>query len=62
MAQGEDSANLKIGREVSLRRIDDFYLFTVKSHLQAMQDSFMRLLRRATASPATDEGAADNKL
>jgi len=62
MAQGEDSANLKIGREVSIRRIDDLYLFTVKGHLQAMQDSFMRLLRRATASPAADEGAADNKL
>jgi acetyl-CoA C-acetyltransferase len=61
MAQGEDNGNLKIGREVSLRRIDDFYLFTVKSHLQAMQDSFMRLLRRATLAPGADQSAVNSK-
>ena len=61
MAQGEDNGNLKIGREVSLRRIDDYYLFTVKSHLQAMQDSFMRLLRRATPAPGGDQSAANSK-
>jgi acetyl-CoA C-acetyltransferase len=62
IAQGEDSANLKIGREVSLRRIEDYYLFTVKSHLQAMQDSFLRLLRRATAPHDRDQSAPSGKL
>jgi acetyl-CoA C-acetyltransferase len=59
MAQGEDNVQLKIGREVYLRRIDDFYLFTVKSQLQKVQESFKRLLRRGAASPAKKESPAE---
>jgi acetyl-CoA C-acetyltransferase len=47
MAQGEDNVQLKIGREVYLRRIDDVCLFTVKSQLQKVHESLKRLLRRA---------------
>ena len=62
MAQGEDSEHLKIGREVYLRRIDDFYLFTVKSHLQKVQDSLKKLLQRRVASPSKEKNPVDNKL
>jgi acetyl-CoA C-acetyltransferase len=61
MAQGEDITHLKIGREVYLRRLDDFYLFTVKSQLQKVQESLKRLLRRGAASPARAENAAEEK-
>jgi hypothetical protein len=47
MAQGEENdPALKIGREVYLRRIDGLYLFTVKSHMQRVQEAFTKLLRR----------------
>lgn len=47
MAQGEENdPALKIGREVYLRRIDGLYLFTVKSHIQRVQEAFTKLLRR----------------
>jgi hypothetical protein len=62
MAQGEDSVQLKIGREVYFRRMDDFYLFTVKSQLQKVQESLKRLLRRGTASQAKEERPAEKKL
>ena len=62
MAQGEDNVQLKIGREVYLRRIDDFYLFTVKSQLQKVQESLKRLLRRGAASPSKEESPAEKKL
>ncbi len=62
MAQGEDNVQLKIGREVYLRRIDDFYLFTVKSQLQKVQESLKRLLRRGAASPAKKESPVEKKL
>jgi acetyl-CoA C-acetyltransferase len=62
MAQGEDSSHLKIGREVYLRRIDDFYLFTVKSQLQKVQESLKRLLRRRVAPPSKEEEPVGNKL
>ncbi len=62
MAQGEDHVQLKIGREVYLRRIDDVYLFTVKSQLQKVQESLKRLLRRRAASPAKEESPAEKKL
>ena len=62
MAQGEDNVQLKIGREVYLRRMDDVYLFTVKSQLQKVQESLKRLLRRGAASPAKDESPAEKKL
>ena len=61
MAQGEDTAHLKIGREVYLRRLDDSYLFTVKSQLQKVQESLKRLLRRGPASPAKEESPAEEK-
>ena len=47
-AQGEDTEHLKIGREVYLRRVDNFYCFTVKSQLQKVKDAFTKLLRRVT--------------
>jgi hypothetical protein len=62
MAQGEDNVQLKIGREVYLRRIDDFYLFTVKSQLQKVQESLKRLLGRGAATPAKKESPAEKKL
>jgi acetyl-CoA C-acetyltransferase len=61
MAQGEDTAHLKIGREVYLRRLDDAYLFTVKSQLQKVQESLKRLLRRDATSPAKEERPAEEK-
>ena len=61
LAQGEDNVQLKIGREVYLRRIDDFYLFTVKSQLQKVQESLKRLLRRRPAAPSKEENPAEKK-
>ena len=61
MAQGEDNVQLKIGREVYVRRMDDFYLFSVKSQLQKVQESLKRLLRRRVASPAKEEGPGEKK-
>jgi len=61
MAQGEDTAHLKIGREVYLKRLDDFYLFTVKSQLQKVQESLKRLLRRGAGSAAKAERTAEEK-
>ena len=62
MAQGEDSEHLKIGREVYLRRMDDFYLFTVKSQLQKVQESLKKLLRRKAVPPPKEEDSVDSKL
>ena len=62
MAQGEDSEHLKIGREVYLRRMDDFYLFTVKSQLQKVQESLKKLLWRKTVSPPKEKDPVDSKL
>ena len=62
MAQGEDNVQLKIGREVYLRRMDEVYLFTVKSQLQKVQESLKRLLRRGAASPPKEESPAEKKL
>ncbi len=45
MAQGEDLAHLKIGREVFLRQLDGGYIFTVKSHLDQVKQALDRLLR-----------------
>jgi hypothetical protein len=45
MAQGEDDTQLKIGREVFVRRMDGVFLFTVKSQLQKVQEAFARLWR-----------------
>jgi acetyl-CoA acetyltransferase len=62
MAQGEDDVQLKIGREVYLRRIDDFSLFTVKSQLQKVQESLKKFLGRGAASLPEEENAAEKKL
>ena len=61
MAQGEDNVQLKIGREVYVRRMDDFYLFSVKSQLQKVQESLKRLLRRRAAPPAKEESPGEKK-
>jgi hypothetical protein len=45
MAQGEDIAHLKIGREVFLRQLDGGYIFTVKTHLDQVKQALDRLLR-----------------
>jgi acetyl-CoA C-acetyltransferase len=61
MAQGEETLQLKIGRQVYLRRIDDVYLFTVKSPLQKVQESLIKLLRRKADVPSEDQSSAENK-
>jgi acetyl-CoA acetyltransferase len=45
MAQGEDIAHLKIGREVFLRELDGGYIFTVKTHLDQVKNALERLIR-----------------
>jgi acetyl-CoA C-acetyltransferase len=62
MAQGEDNGQLKIGREVYLKRIDDYYLFTVKSQFRKMQESLKRFLWRGAATLFKVENAVDKKL
>jgi acetyl-CoA C-acetyltransferase len=62
MAQGEDNVQLKIGREVYLRRIDDLSLFTVKSQLQKVQESLKKLLRRGAEEPLKEESPMEKKL
>ena len=62
LAQGENTTNLKIGREVYLRRIEDYYLFTVKGHLQTVQDSLKRILRYGVDKFSKPATAADNKV
>jgi acetyl-CoA acetyltransferase len=54
MAQGEDVSQLKIGREVYLRRIDDLYLFTVKGQLQKVQEALKKLLGRDNKVPVSE--------
>jgi acetyl-CoA acetyltransferase len=46
MVQGEDTTHLKIGREVYLRKVEDIYLFTVKSHLRKVREALKKLLRQ----------------
>jgi hypothetical protein len=53
MAQGEDDTQLKIGREVFVRRMDGVFLFTVKSQLQKVQEAFARLWRGQTPANST---------
>lgn len=62
MAQGDDSTQLKIGRQVYLRRSDDVYLFTPKSRLQKVHDYMRRLLRMRVASHAKEQAPAENQL
>ncbi|HVO94285.1 MAG TPA: hypothetical protein VMT22_15655 [Terriglobales bacterium] len=56
MAQGEDDAQLKIGQEVFLRRMDGLNLFTVKSQIQKVQDAFLKLFRRRQAATVNRGG------
>jgi acetyl-CoA C-acetyltransferase len=44
MAQGEESKHLRIGREVYLKRTEDYYLFTLKGRFRMVQDSLKRNL------------------
>jgi acetyl-CoA C-acetyltransferase len=44
-ACGEDIEHLKVDREVYVRRVDDYYSFTVKSQLQKVKQAFSRFLR-----------------
>ncbi|HXG50844.1 MAG TPA: beta-ketoacyl synthase N-terminal-like domain-containing protein [candidate division Zixibacteria bacterium] len=46
IAQGKDSRQLKIGREVYLRRGDGFYVFKVKSRLEIAKEAVRKLLQR----------------
>jgi acetyl-CoA C-acetyltransferase len=62
MAQGEDRVQLKIGREVYLRKIDDYYLFRVKSQFRKLSESLKKLLGRGAAALFRPENAADKKL
>ena len=55
MGQGEENDSaLKIGREVYLRRIDGLYLFTVKSHMQRVQEAFSKFLHRKVAETSQE--------
>lgn len=56
MAQGEDVAHLKIGREVFLRELDGGYIFTVKSHLDQVKDALERLIRSRKETRSTRAG------
>jgi acetyl-CoA C-acetyltransferase len=63
LAQGEESSQQKIGREVYLKRTDDYYLFTVKGRFRKVRDSLKRFLRqRAKALIKKPVVPADSKL
>jgi acetyl-CoA acetyltransferase len=57
MAQGEGDAQLKIGQEVYIRRMDGLYLFTIKSQLQKVQEAFARLWRRRANDKPKEDSA-----
>ena len=61
LAQGEDIVGLKTGRDVHFRRIDDFYVFTVTSPLQKMQQSLKKLLRRGAVLPPPEAQISVNE-
>jgi acetyl-CoA C-acetyltransferase len=62
MAQGEDVTHLKIGREVYLREVEGTYYFTVKSHLQKVQEAIKQLFGSARKEKtAAKEAAARHK-
>jgi acetyl-CoA acetyltransferase len=61
MAQGEDIAHLKIGREVYLRQVGDSYLFTVKSHLRKVREALKKLLGQVPSLPRKRERAFRGK-
>jgi acetyl-CoA C-acetyltransferase len=49
MAQGDEAAQLKIGRQVYLTRPNDVYRFTPKTHFQKVHDCMRRLLHLRVA-------------
>ena len=62
MAQGEDDTQLKIGREVFVRRMDGVFLFTVKSQLQKVQEAFTRLWRgKPSVNPTKDSRMGESR-
>jgi hypothetical protein len=63
LAQGEESSQLRIGREVYIKRTDDYYLFTVKGRFRKLQDSLKRFVwQRAKALVKKPEVPASSKL
>ena len=63
LAQGEESDQVKIGREVYLKRTEDYYLFTVKGRFRKVQDSFRRFVwPRLKSLLKKPEIPADSKL
>lgn len=61
LAQGDASAQLKIGKEVYLKRIDEYYLFKVKGRIRKMQDSLKRVLWSTLRKPLKDPAPAGGK-
>jgi acetyl-CoA acetyltransferase len=61
LAQGEESAQLKIGKEVFLKRIDEYYLFRVKGRLRKMQDALKKSFWNAVRRPFKHAAAVDGK-
>jgi len=61
MAQGEADAQLKIGQEVYIRRMEGLHLFTVKSQFQRVQEAFARLWRRRTHDKSKETSAGGSR-
>jgi acetyl-CoA C-acetyltransferase len=62
LAQGEESKHLKIGREVYLKRTEDYYLFTLKGRFKMVQDSLKRNLWQRARALVRKPIPADGKL
>ncbi len=62
LAQGEESRHLKIGREVYLKRTEDYYLFTLKGRFKMVQDSLKRNLWQRARALVRKPISADGKL
>jgi acetyl-CoA C-acetyltransferase len=62
LAQGEENKHLKIGREVYLKRTEDYYLFTLKGRFKMVQDSLKRNLWQRARALVRKPIPADGKL
>ena len=62
LAQGEQSKHLTIGREVYLKRTEDYYLFTLKGRFKIVQDSLKRNLWQRARALVRKPIPADGKL
>jgi acetyl-CoA C-acetyltransferase len=62
LAQGEESKHLKIGREVYLKRTEDYYLFTLKGRFKMVQDSLKRSLWQRARALVRKPIPAEGKL